>query len=162
MAKAIVGIGSNVGDRRRHLSKAKSFLAGISESAVAASSVYVSEPVGPSERNFLNAVVALQTRLSPKDFIRRLKEYEAEHGRPANHPRWSPRTIDLDIIAYDDLVLREESLVIPHPEYRDRLFVLLPLRELNPGWIDPETSQPIDELVGTADSLIIHKTELCW
>ncbi|MDR8392870.1 2-amino-4-hydroxy-6-hydroxymethyldihydropteridine diphosphokinase [Aliifodinibius sp. S!AR15-10] len=162
MATAIIGVGSNVGDRLRHLSKAKSFLAELSKSTITFSSIYICEPVGPSERNFFNAVITLQTDLAPSPFIRRLKEYEAEHGRPADHPRWSPRTIDLDIIAYDDLVIQKDNLIIPHPEYRRRLFVLLPLRELNPGWVDPETRQPVDDLVRQAPSLIIHKTKLSW
>lgn len=162
MATAIVGIGSNIGDRKQHLSKAKWFLADLSEAGIKASSIYISEPVGPSDRNFFNAVVELETELAPTPFIRRLKDYEAKHGRPPNHPRWEARTIDLDIIAYDDLVIQQDNLIIPHPEYRQRLFVLLPLRELRPGWTDPETSQPIDELIRQAPSLIIHRTKLAW
>lgn len=162
MATAIVGVGSNIGDRRAHLSKAKSFLSELSTAGIRASSIYISEPVGPSERNFFNSIVQLQTELPPKQFIKKLKEYEAEHGRPKNHPRWEARTIDLDIIAYDDLVIHEDTLIIPHPEYRQRLFVLLPLRELRAEWVDPETNRPVDELIAEAPPLIIHKTNLPW
>lgn len=162
MATAIVGIGSNIGERKQHLSRAKTFLGELSMSALRASSIFMSEPVGPSDRNFFNAVVQLQTDLAPNTFIRRLKDYEAEHGRPPNHPRWEARTIDLDIIAYDDLVIQEDNLIIPHPEYRQRLFVLLPLQEVRPEWIDPETDQPIDMLIRQAPSLIIHQTKLAW
>ncbi|MDX1618238.1 MAG: 2-amino-4-hydroxy-6-hydroxymethyldihydropteridine diphosphokinase [Balneolaceae bacterium] len=159
---ATVGLGSNVGDRLQHLSKARQFLSRLSEKGFRSSSVYLSEPVGPSERNFFNAVVQLDTALEPERFIQRLKQYESEHGRPPDHPRWEARTIDLDIIAYGSLVILQDTLIIPHPEYRERLFVLLPLREVEPDWSDPETGQPIDELVEQAPSLIIHKTELAW
>lgn len=162
MATVIAGVGSNIGDRLQHLSQAKKFLAELSEAGIRASSIYLSEPVGPSVRNFFNAVVQLQTGLDPKPFIRQLKNYEQEHGRSPGQPRWTARTIDLDIIAYDNLVIQEDNLIIPHPEYRKRLFVLLPLRELEPDWSDPETGQSINELVEQAPSLIIHKTELVW
>lgn len=162
MATVIVGVGSNIGDRLKHLSKARAFLSGLSSSPIRASSIYLSEPVGPSERNFFNAAIQLETSLRPLAFIRQLKSYEREHGRPPDHPRWAPRTIDLDIIAYDDLVIHEDSLIIPHSEYRERLFVLLPIQELNPVWTDPETGQTINELTEQAPSLIIHKTELIW
>ncbi|MDZ7689648.1 MAG: 2-amino-4-hydroxy-6-hydroxymethyldihydropteridine diphosphokinase [Balneolaceae bacterium] len=162
MATATVGIGSNVGDRLQHLSKAKKFLSDLSKSGLRASSIYISEPVGSSERNFFNAVVQLQTDRSPRVFIKQLKQYEADHGRPKDHPRWEARTIDLDIIAYGDLVIQKDNLIIPHPEYRQRLFVLLPLRELQTNWVDPETDRPVDELIDEAPSLIIHKTKLAW
>ena len=162
MATAYVGIGSNVGNRHTHLCRARTFLAGLSTNPISVSSIYLCEPVGPSERNFFNAVVKLQTDRKPADVIRVLKKYETEHGRPENHPRWAPRTIDLDIIAYDDLVIHRDNLIIPHPEYRKRLFVLLPLREIEPGWTDPETGQTVDELVETAPPLIIHQTKLAW
>lgn len=162
MATVTVGIGSNIGDRHAHLSKARAFLSGLSAAGLHASSIYLCEPVGPSERNFFNAAVQLETGLEPRAFIRRLKRYERKHGRPADHPRWSARTIDLDIIAYGDLVIHEDTLIIPHPEYRERLFVLLPLQELDAGWCDPETGRPIGELVQEAPPLIIHKTKLAW
>jgi len=162
MEQVTVGLGSNIGDRQHHLEKAGAFLRRLSDRGTKTSSIWLSEPVGPSERNFFNAVVQLSTGLEPNRFIRKLKEYEREHGRPEDHPRWEARTIDLDIIAYGSLVIQEDSLIIPHPEYRQRLFVLLPLQEVDPGWTDPQTGQSIDELVNQAPSLIIHKTELAW
>lgn len=162
MATVTVGIGSNIGDRHRHLSQARAFLGRLAASGLRASSIYLCEPVGPSERNFFNAAVQLETDLEPVPFIRQLKKYEREHGRPSDHPRWTARTIDLDIIAYGNLVIHEDNLIIPHPEYRERLFVLLPLQELDADWCDPETGRPIGELVKQAPPLIIHKTKLAW
>lgn len=162
MAKVIVGIGSNIGDRSAHLSGARVFLSQLAGADIRHSAIYLSEPVGPSERNFFNAAVEIETRLPPLELIRKLKQYEQNHGRPPDHPRWEARTIDLDLIAYDNLVIQEDNLIIPHPEYRRRLFVLLPLRELKPDWRDPQTGESIEELVSQASPLIIHKTELPW
>ena len=162
MASVIVGIGSNVGKRRRHLSEAKTFLSGLSENDLAASSVYISEPIGPSKRDFFNAVVRLETSVHYEDLLQQFKEFERNHGRPSRMPRWSPRTIDLDIITYNDLVIQEDTLIIPHPEYRKRLFVLLPLREIDPDWTDPETGKHIDQLIEEAPQMYIRKTNVKW
>lgn len=166
MAEVIIALGSNVGNRHQHLIRAKSFLESLSanDTEIEASSIYQSEAVGPSERPFLNAVIRLRIEdaFTPYDLLSRLKSFEADEGRDLNAPRWSERPIDLDIIAWDDLVLRSDNLIIPHPEYTKRLFVLLPLKDLQPEWEDIETGKSIDQLITEAPELSIRKTELTW
>lgn len=162
MATVVTGIGSNVGDRHQHLTDAKAFLRQFAGGTVKSSSIYLTEPVGPSKRYFLNAIAVFETEQSPTEVIAAFKEFENEHGRPQDHPRWSPRTIDLDIIAYNSLVVQKDKLILPHPEYHKRWFVLFPLRELFPGWKDPRTGAGINEMITKASKTAIRKTELPW
>lgn len=162
MQPVIIAIGSNVGNRLRHLREACVFLGELSEQPLHSSSIYLTEPVGPSERYFLNAVVEAATDLSANDLLQALKSYEQKDGRPANHDHWAPRTIDLDIISYNNLVIRQDNLIIPHPRYPDRLFVLEPLREIHPNWHDPKTGRPIDQMITHAPAQNWRKTKLTW
>lgn len=162
MAQVAIALGSNLDNPHDQLKKAKSFLESISKRPVLTSSVYSSEPVGPSEQDFLNAVIVIETDLTPNDLFEKLKNQEKNQGRPSRYPKWTARTIDLDIIAYDDLVLHTDSLIIPHSEYAKRLFVLLPLKDVLPDWRDPESAQPIDELLKEAPTIRISKTKLDW
>ena len=136
VVRVYVGLGSNVGDRLEHLRRAVAELRetqGIE--VVAASSVYETDPVGPPQPGFLNAVVELETDLGPHDLLRRLKEIEASVGRLARE-RWGPREVDLDLLLYGDDLIDTDDLKVPHPQLRDRAFVVVPLRELDPSLAD--------------------------
>lgn len=162
MAQIVIALGSNLNNPHQQLQEAATFLEGISDTPILKSPIYTSEPVGPSENDFLNAVAVIESSLSPEDLIILLKKQEREQGRPSRYPKWTARTLDLDIIAYGNLVLKTDSLIIPHAEYSGRLFVLLPLRDVLPDWTDPVSAQAIAEMIDSAPKLLISKTNLHW
>ncbi|MAL17008.1 MAG: 2-amino-4-hydroxy-6-hydroxymethyldihydropteridine diphosphokinase [Balneola sp.] len=162
MAQVVIALGSNLNDPHQQLQKASAFLENLSDSQPQKSSIYKSEPVGPSENDFLNGVIVIETDLSPEKLFEKLKAQEKKQGRPSRYPKWTARTIDLDIIAYDNLVIETDSLIIPHQEYTRRLFVLLPLSDVFPQWKDPNSAQHINALIEEAPSLKIVKTTLNW
>jgi 2-amino-4-hydroxy-6-hydroxymethyldihydropteridine diphosphokinase len=133
VALARIGLGSNVGDSRAAIDAACTALARLG-SVVARSSLYRTKAWGVTEQpDFLNAAVLLETSLAPRALLGALKAIEAELGRVATY-RWGPRAIDLDILAYDDLTLREPDLVIPHERLGERAFALAPLAEIDPSF----------------------------
>jgi 2-amino-4-hydroxy-6-hydroxymethyldihydropteridine diphosphokinase len=136
---ALVGLGSNCGDRFDHLCRARRALSGFPDTWVAgASSIYATDPVGDrSQPGYLNAAVRLVTGLAPRRLLERLLALEAERGRPASG-RWRARTVDLDLLAYGREVIEEPpDLVVPHPRMAWRGFVLVPVSELEPDWRHP-------------------------
>jgi len=162
MASVLIALGSNLHNPHQQLIDAKEFLSGVSNSGLKCSSIYSSEPIGPSEQDFLNSVVEIETELSPLELFKKLKIQEKKQGRPSRYPKWTARTIDLDIIVYDNLVLETDTLIIPHAEYKNRLFVLLPLKEVFPNWKDIKDAQPIEEMIANAPQIRIKKTKLAW
>lgn len=144
---AYLSLGSNVGDRIEKLREAVRLLESTPGLAVSRlSGVYETEPVGVRDQPwFLNAVAEVSTDLSPLELLRAVKQVEKSVGRTPTY-RWGPREIDVDILLYDDLRMDTEALTVPHPRMTERLFVLLPLRELLPGWRDVE-GIGIDDLI---------------
>lgn len=149
-ALAYLGLGSNVGDRRRHLAQAIEQLGALPGTRVVGrSEIRDTQPVGPIEQGcFLNAVVAIETGLSPRGLLDALHEIERACGRDrGRETRWGPRTLDLDILLYADVVMHEPGLTVPHPRLHERLFVLEPLAEIAPELVVPETHRTARELL---------------
>jgi 2-amino-4-hydroxy-6-hydroxymethyldihydropteridine diphosphokinase len=138
--RAVVGLGSNVGDRAAHLRAA---VVAIGRIAVleARSGVYETAPVGgPPQGDFLNAAVRVSTTLSPLALLDELLRIERALGR-VRRERWGPRVIDLDVLWIEGTVVDDPRLVVPHPRLRERAFALVPLLEVAPGAVDPQTGR---------------------
>ena len=148
--RAWIGLGSNLGERGSQLAQARAGLGlvpGIE--VVGASRIYESEPVGPEDQGpYLNAVIAVDTELSPRHLLERLLDVERQGGRTrsAENARWGPRAIDLDLLFYGDATVDEAGLAIPHPRLHARAFVLEPLCELAPAWVHPGLGESVDNL----------------
>jgi len=146
---AYIGLGSNVGDHHAILRRALAQMdAAPDVSVVRVSRFIVTEPVGPPQGLYLNAVAMVATNLSPAALLERLQSIEAALGRDRSvEVRWGPRTCDLDIELYDDLVVDTETLTIPHPEMHRREFVLRPLVEIAPHAAHPVFGKTAAELL---------------
>ncbi len=133
MKTAFLGLGSNLGDRRWHLAEALRHLAADPAiSVVRGSSIYESKPVGVIEQpDFLNMVVQVETAHAPLEFLAVCLDIETALKRE-RRVRWGPRVIDIDVLLYDQLVWRDDRLVLPHPRMHERSFVLIPLEEVAP------------------------------
>jgi 2-amino-4-hydroxy-6-hydroxymethyldihydropteridine diphosphokinase len=138
---ARIGIGANLGDPERTVRDAIVRLRGLG-TIVRASSLYRTAPWGVEDQEeFVNAAVLLETQLEPRALLVELKRLEAELGRTPTF-RWGPRVIDLDILAYEDRVIDETDLVIPHPRLRERAFALVPLAEIDPAFVAARDALP--------------------
>jgi 2-amino-4-hydroxy-6-hydroxymethyldihydropteridine diphosphokinase len=143
-----LGLGSNVGDSVGHLRAALDLLAAEGVEIEAVSSTYVTEPVGEilDQPDFLNAAVRIRTVLEPEQLLDACKAVEAERGRQFDLPRHSPRPLDVDLLLLGDLELQTERLTLPHPQVRNRRFVLAPLLELAPDLTLPDGTILADAL----------------
>lgn len=153
-ARVFLGMGSNIGDRTRRLEQAAELIAKLPDTEVVRlSSVYETEPWGLSgQRDFLNQVAEIRTDLSPDGLLEACRAIETRLGRKRKN-RWGPRTIDIDILYFGTAVVDEENLRIPHPAVAGRRFVLAPLAEIAPGFIDPESGRTVTEMLeACADS----------
>ena len=147
MPTVYIGIGSNVGEREENCLRAIALLDKNEVRITKRSEMYETEPWGvKDQRRFINMVVASETNLSPRGLLLRLKRIEGEMGRRPGE-KWGPRLIDLDILFYDDLIIDEGDLVIPHPMMHRRDFVLKPLSEIAPDKVHPVFGRRIRELL---------------
>ena len=146
VVRVAIALGSNLGDRRAHLHAAierlSAILTGVRVSALIESDpVEVDEPQPP----YLNGVLVGETALTARALFNELMAIERAQGRE-RHGYHTARTLDLDLILYGDAIIHEPGLTVPHPRFRDRPFVLGPLREIAPDLVDPETGRRVGDL----------------
>lgn len=135
--RAAIGLGSNLGDRDRHIAEAIAALSELGD-LVAVSALYQTAPVGgPTQGAYLNAVVVIDTALPARRLLEACLEIERTHGRERTE-RWGPRTLDLDILIFGEATIDEPGLSVPHPELANRRFVLEPLAEAWPDATLPD------------------------
>ncbi len=133
--RALVALGSNLGDRLAHLQGAVDGLhahPGIEVEAVSA--VYETDPVGPEQPDYLNAVARLRTTLTPRALLR-AGQAEEQRAERVRQERWGPRTLDVDVLAVDGETVDEPDLQVPHPRLAERMFVLVPLADVAPDLV---------------------------
>jgi len=148
MSKVFLGIGTNLGDRERNLEVAIEKIGEHIGNILQTSSVYETPPWGlEAENDFLNMVVSVETSHSPAEIIKNIAVIESMMGRERNQDRYSSRIIDIDILLYDDLVITEKGLKIPHRLMHERKFVLVPFCELAPDLIHPILKKPMRVLL---------------
>ena len=141
-----LGLGSNLGDRKEYLSMAYNQLRSEALREFRASSIYESEPLlKMPQPKYLNMVVCGLTIFSPQELLKKCQQIEISLGR-VHRERWGCREIDIDILSYGSRIIDNDDLVIPHPEIQNRSFVLMPMLELSPEWLHPETGITIKEL----------------
>jgi 2-amino-4-hydroxy-6-hydroxymethyldihydropteridine diphosphokinase len=147
-----IALGSNLGDRHAHLAFALTRLSTI-VSDLRSSSIHETDPVGVGDQpRFLNAALVGHTRLQPRALLDALLAIEQDDGRTRPFDR-APRTLDLDLILYGNQIIDEPHLQVPHPRFRDRLFVLAPLAEIAADCIDPVTGLTVGELARRLEGL---------
>ena len=147
MAIAYIGIGSNLGNRQENCLRAIELLQKKGIIVTKRSSLYETEPWGVKDQpRFINMAVEIDTSLKPKELLKILKNIEKELGREKSS-KWGPRIIDLDILLFDDIILNEDNLKIPHPLMQERDFVLRPLCEIAPDIYHPLLKMRMYELM---------------
>ena len=158
MAEALLALGGNLGDVRTTLARAIAMLCERTDiRLLARSSDYLTPPWGVEDQPpFVNLCIAVDTTLAPHALLARAQAVERAFGRDRAHEqRWGPRTLDIDILAYDDLVLNDPDLTLPHPRLNERAFVLVPLAEIAPTRII--AGGRVDEALARLDNTGIKK-----
>ena len=143
---AFIALGTNLGDKRENLKQALCKIEEKDNKVVLKSYIYETKPYGVKEQpDFYNAVIGILTPYKPLTLLNVLKTIEFEMGRKESK-KWGPRIIDLDIILYGSVILDDDQLTIPHPDFRNRDFVLRPLKEIARMIVDPVSEKTIGEL----------------
>ncbi len=150
MTRAYIGVGSNLDDPAHQVRSAIEALRALGE-VPAVSSLYRTAPWGKTDQpEFVNAVVALNTKLRPRQLLHALKWLESELGRAENSERWGPRRIDFDILVFGDEEIDDGDLVIPHPRLHERAFALVPLAEIAPQYASMRDALDARDLGGVS------------
>ena len=148
--KVGLALGSNLGDRLKHLQQAKAYLLSLSrEGRYSASPLYETEPVGcpPNSPRFYNAVLEIEFEGAPRPLLKKIHAYENAHGRDRELPKNAARGIDIDILYFGEKEVLEDGLVIPHPRMAELRFVLLPLSTIQPDMIVKGTGKTVRMLL---------------
>lgn len=152
MHKVFLGIGSNLGNREFNLREAVDCIGESVGTILKASSLFETEPWGfETETHFLNMAVEVETKLTPSGVLGAILMIETKLGRIRNGKQYTSRIIDIDILFYDDLIMDEIALKIPHPFIHNRKFVLVPLNEIAPGFIHPVLKKNIGSLLESCE-----------
>ena len=159
MSQTVLLLGCNIGDRVKYLNLAIEALVNDIGIISKKSSVYESEPWGfDAENSFLNQVVIIESELLPNEVLRKTQKIEKNLGRVKTKEGYESRTMDIDILFYESLVIETETLIIPHPEIHIRKFTLEPLCEILPDKLHPLLNKTIKELlVECSDNLWVKK-----
>ncbi|MCF7889806.1 2-amino-4-hydroxy-6-hydroxymethyldihydropteridine diphosphokinase [Candidatus Bipolaricaulota bacterium] len=147
MVEAFIGLGSNLGNRKKNIDNSLRILNERKNvELVGRASNYETEPIGPTQPWFINTAVEIATTSSPEEILAACKEVEKRIGR-VDSLKWGPRLVDLDLLLVNGYVLEERDLKLPHPQMEERRFVLLPLLELEPNLVHPKLQTPLKDLL---------------
>lgn len=162
MTDVYIALGSNLDNRLNYLKKAVDLLNSLGNIPVTGG-LYESSAYGFTDQpSFLNSALLLKTELKPIDLLNRLKEIEIKVGRK-KRIHWGPREIDLDIVFYDKKTLQFKELIIPHPDFQNRRFVLQPLADISPDFVPPAHSESVSELLNNCnDNTKIELIAMEW
>jgi 2-amino-4-hydroxy-6-hydroxymethyldihydropteridine diphosphokinase len=143
-----LSLGSNIDDRRKHISDAENQIGSDVGHITASSHLYETEPWGTSHPEwFLNKTISVETILKPLNILEKIKKIEKNLGRTLNKEKYSPRTIDIDILFIGNLIFNGKDLVVPHPFICERKFVLEPLSEIAGSFVHPVLNKPVGVLL---------------
>jgi len=153
----VIGLGSNLGDRRAWLEQGAARVAALGVLR-ACSFIYETAPVGPPQPDFYNAAVRLETALSPQALLREVLAIELELGRE-RRVRWGPRTLDLDLLWSPALQVSEPGLTLPHPELAKRAFALAPLLDVAPEAVEPASERRYADILAALEAASVRRLE---
>lgn len=158
MNTAYLLLGSNIGKREAYLSEAISLINEKAGKIISKSSVYETKAWGNTQQeDFLNQAVCVQTAMNPAQLMQTILGIEEEMGRTRSR-KWEPRSIDIDILFYHQMIIRTENLSVPHPHLHERKFALAPLNEIAPDFVHPILKKTVSKLLSEcSDNLLVKK-----